>query len=260
MKKAMRRRPRTEKTNSSDQKTMDGNLMLSSSENHQITGLKYLVQSFTLYSLKKEISKKGKGRNPDPCYRNTSPEKVLKEIESIAGGKVSKADLTSIGSYFEKYVRLVNLVLERVYEGADRVSSLGEALSSFRGMGYVLLRSEDYLSYRDNEEIRAQSFERFYRNVLEQAARIIQSDWSRRQLMEAAIVFVNHDRKSLVSLLKNKYVQSKMIKAVRTRCESVKDNGSGYYYTLSVLKQLRRNLDERILSDLNQPLGFRASQ
>ncbi len=263
MTKRVRRRPRKHKENDSSpqmQSTMDGKLITFPSSKHQYTGLKYLVESFTLCSAERDVSKKGKGRRPDPRYRKARPERVQQELERTTGRKASNSDLSMMGSYFKKYVELVNLVLERVYSHTERVDFLGEELNSYKGKGYVLLKKEGYLSYKDNEELNAQCFERMYRNILEQVARIVQSNWLRRQLMQSALAVVSEDRDVLIRLLKNKYVPPTMIKEVRARCESTKDNGTGYYYTLSVLKQLRRKLDEYILIQRGEPLGFRGSQ
>ncbi|NHI84123.1 MAG: hypothetical protein EAX81_07455 [Candidatus Thorarchaeota archaeon] len=263
MTKKVRRHSRKQmKTSDSGQtqKTMDGKLKYDSSKTHQTTGLKYLTESFILCSLNREVNKKGKGRKPDPRYRRSNPEIVKQQIQTVTGRKVIDSDLSLIGMYFEKYVEMVNLVLERVYSGEQRVEFLGDELNSYRGQGYTLLKKENYLSYKDNKDIQAQCFERMYRNVLEQAARIIYSDWMRRQLMKSAIEYVSENRPSLISLLKNKYIPFRMIKEVRAKCESIKDNGTGYYYTVSVLKQLRKSLDEYILSERGEPLGFRGYQ
>ncbi|TFG05688.1 hypothetical protein EU538_11225, partial [Candidatus Thorarchaeota archaeon] len=262
MTKIVRRRPRRRRESDDSQKqlTMDGKLISLPSTAHQNTGLKYLVQSFTLCSVDREVNKKGKGKRPDPRYRRCSPEPVARELEAVTGRKVRDVDLSLLGRYFEKYVGLVNLVLEGVYSDSKRIDIVGEELNSYRGQGYVLLKKEEYLAYKDNPDISDQCFERLYRNVLEQAARIIQSNWLRRQLMRTAIELVKEDRDALLRLLKNKYIPSQIIKDLRSRCESTKDNGSSYYYALSVLKQLRRTLDEHVLTERSESLGFRASQ
>ncbi|MHA2022878.1 MAG: zinc ribbon domain-containing protein [Candidatus Thorarchaeota archaeon] len=239
---------------------MNDRLLRIPSKTHHKTGLKYLVESFTLCSVEREVNKKGKGYRPDPRFKRASPEVVKQRIQKVTGRKVIDADLSLMGTYFEKYVELVNLVLERVYSNRGRVEFLGDELNSHRGQGYTLIKKEDYLSYKDNKGIQAQCFERMYRNVLEQAARIIHSNWLRRKLMKSAIEYVSEDRKALISLLKNKYISSKMIKEIRARCESTKNNGTGYYYTVSVLKQLRKKLDEHILTERDEPLGFRGYQ
>ena len=258
--KKVRCHSRKQKEKSQKQETMDGKYISDSSTTHQKTGLKYLVESFTLCSLDREVNKKGKGKRPDPRYKRANPEVIKQRIHSVTGRKVINTDLSLIGTYFEKYVALVNLVLERVYSDKKRVEFLGEELNSYRGQGYTLIKKEDYLSYKDNDDIQVQCFERMYRNILEQAARIIQSNWLRRQLMQTAIEYVSGDRKSLIGLLKNKHISSKMIKEVRAKCESTKNNGTGYYYTVSVLKQLRKKLDEYILREREEPLGFRGYQ
>ncbi len=78
--------------------------------------------------------------------------------------------------------------------------------------------------------------------------------------MKSAIKYVSEDRTALITLLKNKYISSKMIKKVRAQCESTKNNGTGYYHTISVLKQLRKKLDEYILTERGEPLSFRGFQ
>ncbi len=78
--------------------------------------------------------------------------------------------------------------------------------------------------------------------------------------MKSAIEYVSNDKYALIKLLKNKHIPSKMIKEVRAKCESTKNNGTGYYYTVSVLKQLRKKLDEHILKERDEPLGFRGYQ
>ncbi len=262
MKKGKRRRPRScKKPNASEQQTMvDNYYNLSSTTNIQKTGLKYLVESFTLCSFDRVVDKKGKGYRPDPRYRKANAETVQQNIHAVTGRKVIDTDLSLMGTYFEKYVELVNLVLERVYSDKERVELLGEELNSYRGHGYVLLQKEGYLAYKDNKDIQAQCFERMYRNVLEQAARIVQSNWLRRQLMKSAIEYVTKDRITLIRLLKNKYISSKMIKDVRALCESTKNNGTGYYYTVSIFKQLRKKLDEHTLTERGESLGFRGYQ
>jgi len=260
MTKKVRCHSRKQKEKSPKQETMNGRLIKKSSTAHQKTGLRYLVESFNLSSIDREVNKKGKGYRPNPRYKRASPELIKQRIHDVTGRKVIDTDLSLMGTYFEKYVELVNLVLERVYSDKERVEFLGEELNSYRGQGYTLIKKEGYLSYKDNKDIQAQCFERMYRNILEQAARIIHSNWLRRQLMKSAIEYVCNDKDALIRLLKNKHIPSKMIKEVRAKCESTKNNGTGYYYTVSVLKQLRKKLDERILKEREEPLGFRGYQ
>ncbi len=256
---------RVQKEESPKQKTIDDNFITDSStseENRPLkTGLKYLVESFTLCSIDREVNKKGKIKRPGPRFRRkTRAHDIQTPFEQATGRKVQNPDLSLLGSYFEKYVELVNLVLERVYSHQGRIDALGEELHSYRGQGYVLLKKEEYLTYSRNEEVKAQCFERMYRNVLEQAARVIHSNWMRRQLMLSAITSIKEDRDIVLSFLKNKYIPAKLAKVVRESCECVKNNGSGYYYSLSVLKQLRKRIDEHILSERGEPLGSRKSQ
>jgi hypothetical protein len=241
---------------------MDGRLITTHSTAHQNTGLKYLVQSFILCSTDREVNKKGKGKRPDPRFRRCSPEPVREELETVTGRKVTDVDLSLLGRYFEKYVELVNLVLGRVYVHKERLEFLGEELNSYRRQGYNLLQKEEYLAYKDNPDIREQCFERLYRNVLENASRIIQSNWLRRKLMECALDLVRESRDLLLRLLKNKYIPSQLVKELRARFESTQNHSgsSGYYFALSVLKQLRRGFDEHILNKRGEGLGYRPSQ
>ncbi len=245
---------------STKQGTMDDKYKRPSSTGHQYTGLKYLVEEFTLVSPEREVNKWGRGKRPDPRYKSTPTRSLGRELERATGQKVNRTSLSLLGSYFSKYVELVNLVLDRIYAFPGRLDTLGEELSSYRGQGYTLLKKEEYLAYKGNEDIKRQCFERMYRNVLEQAARITLSDWMRRQLMSSAIAHVSTDTDSLLQLLKNRYIPSKMIKEVRKRCNAIEDNGSGYYYTASVLRQLRKTLDQHILTELEQPLSYRSYQ
>lgn len=254
-KEKARRRPR-EQTESKTQKqqTMDDKFIFSSGTPK--TGLRYLTESFTLNSVTRIVQKKGKGRKPDSIAELRSRTRG----KPRSGRKLKEIDILRLGERFAVYVKLVNMVLERVYLSDERAHSIGKQLSEHRGKGYSLLKKVDYLRYRDSEEIKSICFERMYRNALEQAARIILSDWRRRQLMAAALAVLDGDEKLVLKLLRNKYISSSLIKTIRKDCDCIKSSMRTYYYVVSVLKQLRRELDQRILTEQGKPLSFRRSQ
>ncbi len=107
---------------------------------YRISSLNYLVESFSLNSSQREVTRKGKGRTPDPCYRkkNGSSSFVLAAIARQSGGKVNDIDLQALTSHFENYTKTVNLILSRIYKTDRRVEVLGEALSNYRGRAYTL--------------------------------------------------------------------------------------------------------------------------
>lgn len=253
-----RRRPR-EQTQSmtEEQHTMDDKFKYPSSGTPK-TGLRYLTESFTLNSVDRTVQKQGKGRKPRPMF--STVDGIQKGVEKTTGRKVKDVDVLLLGEHFAVYVKLVNMVLEQVYVSDDRAESVGRQLSEHRGKGYSFLKNLKYLRYRDNEEIKTICFERMYRNALEQAARIILSDWKRRQLMTTTLSVLYRDEGLLLKLLKNKYISSLLVKTIRKECEVIKSNGKSYYYVVSVLKQLRRILDEKILTERGEPLRFRKSQ
>jgi hypothetical protein len=250
-----RRRPREQtQSKTEEQQTMDDKFIFSSGTPK--TGLRYLTESFTLNSVDRIVRRKGRGRRPDSMLELASKIRV----ESQTGCKLKKVDVLSLEEHFSVYVKIVNMVLERVYTSDVRADKVGKQLSEHRGKGYSFLKNLKYLRYRTNDEIKSICFERMYRNALEQAARIILSNWRRRQLMTTALSVVHGNRKLVLKLLKNKYISSSLIKKIRDECAAIKSNGKSYYYVVSVLKQLRRTLDEKILSTLGESLSFRKSQ
>ena len=64
MTQGIQRRPWTQKRKQK-QKTMDGKLIFSASKS-------YLVESFVLNSEDREVSRKGKGRAPDPSFKRNN--------------------------------------------------------------------------------------------------------------------------------------------------------------------------------------------
>jgi transposase len=251
-----RRRPRVQtQSTTEEQLTMDDKFISSSSGTPK-TGLRYLTESFTLNSVERVVSRHGKGRKPESMMNDI----VCACGESSTGRNLKDIDVSKLGEHFAVYARLVNMVLERVYETDEQAESVGRQLSEYRGKGYDLLKRIGYLRYRDNEEIKSICFERMYRNALEEAARVILSDWRRRQLIATSLSVLGRDEELALRLLKNKYISSSLIATIRKECSAIKTNGKNYYYVVSVLKQLRRLLDESVLTERQEPLGFRKSQ
>jgi hypothetical protein len=257
------RRHHREQTRSTteEQQTIDDKFIYTSSGTSK-TGLKYLVESFSLNSSDRVVSRKGKKRRPNPSFskkRNDSSQQFLSVVK-CTGRKVNEVDLGTIESAFKQYIATVNLVLERVYKKSEYVEQLGKTLSEFRGRAYNLLRSEPNISYQNNQEFKQLAYERLHRNALEQAGRIILTDWTRRQLVVSAINYLSESSDNVLSLLSKKRIPNYLLRKVRDSCEAVKNNGAGYHYALGVLRQLRFALDRHILDHLDIKIRWRGKQ
>jgi hypothetical protein len=174
--------------------------------------------------------------------------------------KTSDFSLATLGTYFDRYLEAVNLALQRIYSNPTRAIRLGKQLCGSSGFGYNLLRKERDLSYQNNEDFRHLVFERLHRNVLEQASRIVQGDYTRRALVESALSLLYASPVDQIRLLKNRYIPADLIRRVKDLCEGAKNNGTAYYYALAALKQVRKALDEHVLASLGQPLSLRPKQ
>ena len=86
-----------------------------------------------------------------------SPEEQLRALCTGSGGKVGQLELATLGSHLARYVKAVNLALDRAYSNPERAKRLGEQLTNYKGQGYVLLKKEPDLSYQHNEEFRHSS-------------------------------------------------------------------------------------------------------
>ncbi len=256
MKSEKRRRPRSCKTpKASKQKTMDANYYGSSSTS-------YLVESFALNSYRREVARKGTGREPDPAYRGNRDIRThqLVNVAKQCGRKVGDIDLATLTLHFDNYVKVVNLILSRIYRTDERAQTLGESLSKYRGRAYTLLREQRDLCYQHNDEYKELVYERLHRNALEHAGRTLLADWTRRQLFNAAINLLHESYDDALRLLRRKSIPSDLIRRLRDRCNAVKRNGSGYHYALSVLRQIRLALDSHILDTLNTKISWRGRQ
>ncbi len=253
MKQGIQRRPWTQKRKQK-QKTMDGKLIFSASKS-------YLVESFVLNSEDREVSRKGKGRTPDPSFkRDNDSIKQLSELSKQSGRKVRDIDLRLLTGHFENYVKVVNLILSRMYKTDKRAHSLGKALSEYRGRAYTLLWKEKDLCYKHNDEYKELVYERLHRNALEHAGRTLLADYTRRALFTSAIKVLADSSEDVLKLLRRKRIPADLIRRVRDSCDVVKNNGSGYHYALGVLRQVRLALDCFILDNLGLKINWRGRQ
>jgi len=189
------RRPWTQK-----QKTMDGNFTFSTSKS-------YLVESFVLNSEDREVSRKGKGRAPDPSFkRDNDSIKQLSELSKQSVKKVKDIDLNLLTGHFENYVKVVNLILSRIYIIDKLAQSLGKALSEYRGRAYTLLWKEKDLCYKHNEDYKELVYERLHRNALEHAGRTLLADYTRRALFTSSIKVLADSSDDVLKLLRRKRI------------------------------------------------------
>jgi hypothetical protein len=221
----------------------------------------YLVESFTLNSEDRVVSRKGLERGPDPSYSSiTDKECTLKGIIKGSRKKVAPIDLKTLSLHFDKYISAVNLILERIYNTPQRAEQLGKKLSEYRGWAYTLLRTERDLCYQHNDELKSLVYERLHRNALEHAGRVVLADWTRRRLVNSALDTLNESMDDALVLLRKRRVPSFLIRKVRNNCAAVKNNGSSYHYTLGILRQLRLALDTHILEALDIKISWRGRQ
>ncbi len=237
------------------QKTIDGNFITYSKSKS------YLVESFVLNSEDREVSRKGKGRIPDPSFkRNTDPIQQLSILSKQSGRKVRNIDLKLLTNHFENYVKVVNLILSRIYKTDKRAQSLGKALSEYRGRAYTLLWKEKDLCYKLNADYKELVYERLHRNALEHAGRTLLADYTRRALFTSAIKVLTDSSGDTLNLLRRKRIPADLIRRLRDSCEEVKNNGSGYHYSLGVLRQVRLALDRFILDKMGLKVTWRGRQ
>jgi transposase len=171
---------------------------------------------------------------------------------TATGRKCGSVDLKTLTEHFQKYCKAVNLILERVYSNDDHSEEVGEQLSKSRSRGYVVLMNEHDLKWDKDNEFGKLVFGRMHRNALEAAARIILADHTRRGLVRTLVRILVESENDLNRLMKNKRVPADLIRRVRDQSET-KRNGSGFHYALSACKQVRRVLDELVLSKIPKP-------
>ncbi len=223
------------------------------------TSRNYLIESFSLNSVTRTVNRRGQGRRPDPQYKKKADIKSI--ISEISGKKIQSIDLTTVIKYFEQYVETVNMILQRVYETAEKAEGVGKGLCEYRGHGYTFLRDLiPGIAYQKNEGFRELVFERLHRNALEQAARIIEADYTRRQLVTTAVRILHEHEDFLIKMTKNKRIPPELVRKVRDETGATRKNGSGFHYALNALKQVRRALDVHILETLEKEKGRRGRQ
>ncbi len=221
----------------------------------------YLVESFVLNSVDRVVSRKGIGSQPDPQYRRKDDQ--VRELASVvkqSGRKVKDVDLQILTAHFQNYVEVVNLLLERIYSNPNRVQQLGKRLSEYKGRAYTLLRKEIDLNYAHNDIFKERIYERLFRNALEHAGRTLLADYTRGELLRAALSILDGSADDVLVLLRRKRIPSALIRRVRDSCEVVKNNGTGYHFALGVLRQIRLACDRHILETLGIKIGWRARQ
>ncbi len=236
-------------------KSMTGKYSMSSSPRT------YLVESFSLNSVERVVSRNARGRVPDPAYRND--RQGITNLSSIVRGtgkKVKDMDLETLTLHFGNYIQAVNLLLSRIYSNPRRVDQLGKDLAEYKGRAYTRLMKERNLCYEHNEDIKKLVYGRLHRNVLEQVGRMLLADWTRRNLFIAALKYLETSPQDTVTLLRRKRIPSFLIRKVRDSCESTKNNGSGYHYAMGVLRQVRLAIDKHVLDTLCFEIGWRARQ
>ena len=229
-------------------KTMDGNIIsVGSRKPHQ-----YLVESFALNSYHRKVSRKGEGRVPDPQFGKRAVSQVQTLSRTATGRKCGFVDLKTLTNHFQRYCKAVNLILEQVYSSDEHSEEIGEKLSKNRSHGYIVLMKEHDLKWAKDNEFGELVFGRMHRNALEAAARIILADHTRRGLVRTLVRILVESENDLNRLMRNKRVPADLIRRVRDQSET-KRNGSSFHYALSACKQVRRVLDELVLSKIPKP-------
>ncbi|MHA1614584.1 MAG: hypothetical protein ACTSYJ_07035, partial [Candidatus Thorarchaeota archaeon] len=218
----------------------------------------YLVQKFSLNSFNRQVARKGLGRGPDPSFQRKDKRVAKQLVTKVSGKKCSEVDLQTIGQHFGKYIEAVNLVLNKVYSSHQRAASVGMKLEASKGHRHVVLREEPFLDWKRTNEFGRLVFERMYRNVLETAARIILSDYTRRKLVNALLDILSNDREQLRRLLFLKRIPADLVRKVRE--SGGKKKGSYYHYALTACKQVRRALDIQLLNELDSSSSVRSIQ
>ncbi|GAG11501.1 unnamed protein product, partial [marine sediment metagenome] len=180
----------------------------------------YLVESFVLNSEERVVSRRGKGKSPDPAFRKNNDQ--VHQVALVAkhtGRKVRELDLETLTLYFNNYVEVINLLLKKIYINPSRAQQLGKNLSEFKGKTYSLLRKDKDLNYERNAIFREKMYERLFRNALEQAGRMLLADFTRRELFNAALEVLDASSDDVLVLLRRKRMPSALIRKVRDSCK-----------------------------------------
>jgi len=226
MKKEARRRPRVQTDSTSvrpEQQTMDDLNYNPSST--------LLTQKFTLNSFNRQVVRKGLGSKPSSSIESSD---ILRRL---SGRKCNNLDLAILSQSFVEYRRVVNLILEKVYSDHAYAESIGKELDESKGMLYLVLRKEQRLKWKPDNEFGQLVFERMYRNALETAARIIFTHYTRRRLVTSLLDILDSDGQQVLRLMKNRRIPSDLIRKTKDTIEK-KSNGS-YHYAISACRQVR---------------------
>ncbi len=194
----------------------------------------FQVQKFSLNSYSRVVARKGMGRKPAtsiiPCEM----------LQKLGGRKCNNLDLSVLSQSFSNYRKVVNLILERVYSNTEYANMIGQELEESRGMVYLVLRKEQRLKWKPDNEFGQLVYERLYRNALETAARIIYTNYTRQRLVNSLLDILTSDDKQLLRLMSNRRIPSDLIRSVKDTVQK-KSNGS-YHYALSACRQVRKVL------------------
>ncbi len=231
MTKTSRRRSREQIVSSDEglkQFTMDGNYRCPSST--------FLSQKFDLNSYHRVVARKGTGKSP------------AKSISSLGfshtGRKCSDLDLSVLGQSFRNYRIAVNLVLERVFSNQSYAYELGREISEYHGMMNVILKKKNHLKWGTNNDFGKLVHERMHRSVLETAARIIHSDYTRRKLVNSLLEILVVDDEHTRRLVINKRIPSDIVRLLKDTI-AIKAAGD-FHYALSACRQVRRVLRDEL--------------
>ncbi|MFW9886711.1 MAG: hypothetical protein ACFFER_00915, partial [Candidatus Thorarchaeota archaeon] len=232
MTKDSRRRPRMQTASSvrPTQQTMDDIIYCPSSA--------FLVQEFSLNSYHRIVARKGQDRRP------ASPIVSSDILRKLSGRKCNALDLEVLLHSFTSYRKAVNLILEMVFSDMSYADILGEELEQSRGMAYLVLRKEQRLKWKPDNEFGKLVYERLHRNALETAARIIYAHYSRRKLVNSLLDILDSDDTQLLRMITSRRIPSDLVRKVKETIEK-KSNGS-YHYALSACRQVRSVLRKKV--------------
>jgi transposase len=206
----------------------------------------FLSQKFALNSYNRIVARRGIGRKP---------ESSLIGLQALSGRKCSNLDLSIISQSFSNFRKAVNLILERVYSDLAYANTLGEELDKSPGKMYVVLRKENRLKWKLDNEFGKLVFERMHRNALETAARMILTDYTRRRLVTSLVNILASDEEQLLRLMTNRRIPSDLARKLKDTIG--KKSGGSYHYALSACRQVRKVLNLRIRDEVPSKNGER---
>jgi transposase len=165
-------------------------------------------------------------------------------LRKLSGWKCNNLDLAVLSQCFTSYRKVVNLILDKVFSDPPYSESLGKELDETKGMVYLVLRKEQRLKWKPENEFGQLVYERLHRNALETAARIIYANYTRRRLVNSLLNILVSDDAQLLRLMTNRRIPSDLVRRVKDTIEK-KSNGS-YHYALSACRQVRSVLRTKV--------------